>query len=67
MHVNIARGCCAITSLSLAHKIYKGCNVYKRNIFRNKVYDLIYFNYVQKAPSVVKYLSQYKLPIMFCC
>ena len=38
--VNLARGYCAITSLSLAHtNIILRCDVNKRNMFQNKVYD----------------------------
>ena len=30
-------------------KMCKGCDVNKRNIFQNKVYDRKYFSYTQKA------------------
>lgn len=30
------------------------------NTFQNKVYDRIYFSYIKKAFSVVKYLNKYK-------
>ena len=33
-------------------------DVNKKNTFENKVYDQLYFNCIQKAPSIVKYSNQ---------
>ena len=51
LFVSIAQGYHAKLRLSLPYEICKERDVNKRNIIQNKVFDRIYFNYIQgKAP-----------------
>ena len=56
--INIAQGNCVKINFLLARKICKEYEVNKSNISQNQVHGQMYFNYIQKALSVVPHSNK---------